>query len=141
MHNAGRGFVPGQLGPDINPHQRCGYSDSPFARIYFFYTAGSGNGLEEVDTVGPEKLAPRKTHVFVIEKYIEDARQDEKHVPNLLEPINQPPGLVKEELRPILFKMIQLWSKITKIKVSTFWIRNSKVFPPEANASLLTSKF
>ena len=25
----------------IHLHQRCGYSDSPFARIYFFYTAGS----------------------------------------------------------------------------------------------------
>ena len=32
----------------FNPHQRCGYSDSPFARKYFFYTAGSRNGLEGV---------------------------------------------------------------------------------------------
>ena len=30
----------------VNPHQRCGYSDSPFARIHYFYTAGSRNGLE-----------------------------------------------------------------------------------------------
>ena len=36
----------------INPHQRCGYSDSPFARIYYFYTAGSRNGLEGVDGGG-----------------------------------------------------------------------------------------
>ena len=30
----------------FNPHQRCGYSDSPFARIHYFYIAGSRNGLE-----------------------------------------------------------------------------------------------
>ena len=29
----------------FNPHQRCGYSDSTFARI-LFYTAGSRNGLK-----------------------------------------------------------------------------------------------
>ena len=68
-------------------------------------------------------------HFFVIEKYIEDARQGEKHDPDLLEAIIQPPGLVKEELWQILFKMIQIRSKITKIKskiakikVSKFWI-------------------
>ena len=31
-----------------------------------------------------------------MEKYIEDARQDETHVPDLLEAIIQPPRLVKE---------------------------------------------
>ena len=30
----------------IHPHQRCGYSDSPFASIHDFYTAGSRQGLE-----------------------------------------------------------------------------------------------
>ena len=44
-----------------------------------------------------------------------DARQDEKQVPDLLEAIVQPPGLVKEELRPILFKMTQFRPEITKI--------------------------
>ena len=34
-----------------------------------------------------------------MEKCFEDARQDEKHVPDLLESIIEPPGLVKEELR------------------------------------------
>ena len=38
-----------------------------------------------------------------MEKCFEDVRQDEKHVPDLLEAIIQPPGLVKEELRPISF--------------------------------------
>ena len=79
--------------------------------------------------------------MFSIEKYIEDARQAERHVPDLLEAIIQPPGLVKEELRPILFKMSKVYSKIKKFKVSAFWIPETEVFPPEANASLLTSKF
>ena len=87
----------------FNPHQRCGYSDLPFARIYFFYTAGSGNGLEEVDAVCPGKLTPRKRYFFLIEKYIEDARQDEKHVPDLLKSIIQPTDPVKDELRQKLF--------------------------------------
>ena len=43
-----------------------------------------------------------KTYFLLIEKYIEDARQDEKHVPDLLEAIIQPPGLVEEALRPNL---------------------------------------
>ena len=51
------------------------------------------------------KLYPRKRHFFLIEKYIEDARQDEKHVPNLLEAIMKPPDPVKEELRQKLFKI------------------------------------
>ena len=80
----------------INPHQRCGYSDSPFVRIYFFYTAGSGNGLEGMEVVCPPKLTLRKRHFFLIEKYIEDARQDEKHVPDVLEAIMSPTDPVKE---------------------------------------------
>ena len=92
----------------FNPHQRCGYSDSPFARIYLFHTAGSGNGLEEVDTVCPGKLTPRKRHFFLMEKYIEDARQDQKHVlPDLLESIMKPTDPVKKELRQKLFKIDQ----------------------------------
>ena len=106
----------------IHPHQRCGYSDSPFARIYFFYTAGPRNELEEVDTVCPGKLTPRKRHFFLIEKYIEDARQDEKHVPDLLESIIQPPDPVKEEFLQKLLKITQFDSKINKMMVSTFWI-------------------
>ena len=55
-----------------------------------------------------------------MEKYSEDARQDEKHVPDLLEAIIQPPGLVKEELRQKLFKTTQFGSKIKNIRVCTF---------------------
>ena len=46
-----------------------------------------------------------------MEKYIEDARQDEKHVPDLLQWIIQPPGLVKEELRTFCSKLINLDTK------------------------------
>ena len=40
-----------------------------------------------------------------MEKYIEDVRQDEKHVPDLLESIMRPNDPVKEELRQKLFKI------------------------------------
>ena len=101
----------------INPHQRCGYSDSPFARIHYFYTAGSGNGLEGMEVVCPPQLTLRKRHFFVIEKYVEDVKQEEKHVPDLLESIMRPTCLVKEELRPILFKMDQFRHEIAQIRV------------------------
>ena len=70
-----------------------------------------------------------------MEKCFEDARQDEKHVPDLLEAIIQPPDPVKDELRPNLFKTTQfdpkwpkLGKKIQKIKVSTFWIPEIQSF-------------
>ena len=63
-----------------------------------------------------------KIHFFVMEKYIEDAKQEEKDVPDLLEAIMRPTCLVKEELRRILMKMDQVRPKITKIKVFTFWM-------------------
>ena len=63
------------------------------------------------------KLYLRKRHFFVMEKYIEDVRQEEKDVPDLLESIMRPTCLVKEELRLILFKMGQFRPEITKIRV------------------------
>ena len=47
-------------------------------------------------------------------------KQDEKHVPDLLEPIMRPTCLVKEELRMNLMKLGQLRPKISKIRVCTF---------------------
>ena len=85
-----------------------------------FYTAGSRNGLPAMERTSKRKLYVRKIYVFLIEKYIEDARQDEKHVPDLLEAIMRPTDPVKEELRQKLFKIDQFGSKITKIKVCTF---------------------
>ena len=70
-----------------------------------------------------------------MEKYIEDVRQNEKHVTNLLEAIMRPTDPVKEELRQKLSKINQFGSKIKKMRVSNFGFRNSKIFPPEANAS------
>ena len=55
-----------------------------------------------------------------MEKCFEDARQDEKHVPDLLEAIIPPPDPAKEELRQKLSKIDQFGSKITKIRVCTF---------------------
>ena len=56
----------------VNPHQRCGYSDSPFARIYFFYTAGSRNrfeGMEPVCTHTKKQKTISKGYLFLMEKY------------------------------------------------------------------------
>ena len=50
-----------------------------------------------------------KRHVFLIEKCFEDARQDEKHVRDLLESITKPTDPVKEELRQKLFKKSPIW--------------------------------
>ena len=57
-----------------------------------------------------------------MEKCFEDARQDEKHVPDLLESIIQAPDTVKDELRQKLPKIDQFGSKIKKMRVSKFWI-------------------
>ena len=63
-----------------------------------------------------------------MEKCFEDVRQDEKHVPDLLEAIMRLKLFVKEELWPNLMKMIQFGSQIQKIKVSTFWIPEIRRF-------------
>ena len=42
-----------------------------------------------------------------MEKCFEDLRQDEKHVPDLLESIMKPTDPVKEELRMILYQISQ----------------------------------
>ena len=55
-----------------------------------------------------------------MEKYIEDAKQKEKDVPDLLESIIRHTCLVKEGLLPNLFKLSQFRPKITKIRVCTF---------------------
>ena len=54
------------------------------------------------------QLYLRKRHFFVLEKYVEDVKQDETHVPELLESLTSPTGLVQEELWPILFKMTEM---------------------------------
>ena len=68
------------------------------------------------------EVDPKKQILFFMEKYIEDAKQEEKDVPDLLEAMMRPTCLVKEELRQNLFKLSQFVPEIQKIKVSTFWI-------------------
>ena len=72
-----------------------------------------------------------------MEKYIEDLRQDEKHVPDLLEAIMRPTDPVKEELRQKLFKMTQFESKIKNMRVSKFWIPEIQSFPAGGQHNLL----
>ena len=64
---------------------------------------------------------------------IEDVRQDEKHVPDLLEAIMRPTDPVKEELRQKLSKIDQFESKIKKIRVCTFQM--SGKIPDSTNAA------
>ena len=72
-----------------------------------------------------------------MEKYVEDLRQDEKHVPDLLEAIMTPTDPVKEELRQKLLKIDQFGSKIKKMRVSTFWIPEIQSFPAGGQHNLL----
>ena len=44
------------------------------------------------------QVDPKKKSFFVIEKYVEDVKQDGKSVPDLLDPIMKAPGLVKEDI-------------------------------------------
>ena len=82
-----------------------------------------------------------KRHVFLIEKCFEDARQDEKHVLDLLESIMRPTDPVKDELRQKLFKITKIASKINKMRVSKFWIPEIQSFPAGGQHNFLTSKF
>ena len=69
-----------------------------------------------------KEVVPRKRYFFVIEKYIEDVKQEEKDVPDLVELIMRSTDPVKDELRRILFKMSQHRPEIIKIRMTTFWM-------------------
>ena len=58
------------------------------------------------------KLSLGKIYVFVVEKYVEDVKQDQKNVPDLVESIRRLARLAKEELQRILMKMSQIRSEI-----------------------------
>ena len=85
--------------------------------------------MEAVCIRTQKHINPINPYVFLIEKYIEDARQDEKHVLDLLGAIMRPTDPVKEGLRSFLFKTQQFGSSIQKIKISTFWIPKIQNFP------------
>ena len=83
------------------------------------------------------QVDPKKKTIFLIEKCIEDARQDEKHTPDLMESIMRPTDPVKDELRQKLFKIYQISSKIKKMRVSKFWIPEIQSFPAGGQHNLL----
>ena len=93
--------------------------------------------MEPVATHTKKQKTISKGYFFLMEKYNEDARQDEKHVPDLLESIMKPPGPVKEELRQKLSKIDQISSKIKKMRVSKFWIPEFRSFPAGGQHNLL----
>ena len=78
--------------------------------------------MESVCTHTKKQKTVSKRHVFLMENSIEDAKQDEKHVPDLLEAIMRPTDPVKDELRQKLSQIDQFGSKIKKTRVSKFWI-------------------
>ena len=75
-----------------------------------------------------------------MEKCFEDAGQDEKHVPDLLESIIRPKDPVKDASRQKLFKIDQFGSKITKMRVSKFWIPEFQSFPAGGQHNLLAQQ-
>ena len=89
--------------------------------------------MEPVATHTKKQKTLSKGYFFLIEKCFEDVRQEEKHVPDLLEAIIQPPDPVKDELRQKLFKIVQFVSKIKKIRVCTFQM--SGKIPDSANVA------
>ena len=93
--------------------------------------------MDPVCTHTKKQKTISKGHIFLIEKYNEDVRQDEKHVPDLLEAIMRPTDPVKEELQQKLSKIHQFGSKIKKMRVSKFWIPEIQSFPAGGQHNLL----
>ena len=87
-----------------------------------------------------KKLYLGEIYVFVIEKYIEDAKQDQKLAPHLVESMMRPTDPVKEELRRKTRKMNQFRPEITRIRVSTFWMSGNRRIPTGGQHSLLAQK-
>ena len=108
----------------VHPHQRCGYSDSEFARKDTFLChrvqKEAGGGGQQGYTLTKRKLSLRKRYFFVIDKYVEIVKQEEEDVPDLVEWIIRPTRLAKEELGRILMKLSQFRSNIQDIRVCTF---------------------
>ena len=88
-----------------------------------------------------KQIDPIKNIPFGIEKHIEDVKQDEKHVPELLESVMRPTFFVKEGLRPLWIKISQFGSKIPKSNFQLLGFRKSDGSPLEANNTSEPSKF
>ena len=66
-----------------------------------FYSAGSRTGSEGAGSRGMDtqkEVVPQKEALFVIENLVEDIKQGQKIVPDLLELTMRPTDPVKEEL-------------------------------------------
>ena len=113
----------------INPHQRCRYSDSPFTRIHYFYTAGSRNGLERVGGQGTtlKQVVPKNKTCY--RKMFWGCQTGWKTRPRSAGMDNEAHWSCKRRVTAKLFKMIKFGSKISKIKVPTFWIPGIQKFP------------
>ena len=117
----------------INLHQRCEYSNLPFALIYCFYTAGSRNELEGMgtrmapgnDTHTPKKAMTLRNILFCYRKNCKGRHTGSTNRPgsdginNELK-IMKLTRLVKQELRRISPSMPQFRYQINEFKASTF---------------------
>ena len=63
------------------------------------------------------KLAFRKICFFVVQKFVNDVKQGQQIVPDLLGRMMKPTRLVKAELRPNLLKLSQCEPQITEIQI------------------------
>ena len=88
-----------------------------------------GGGGHRVAVTQKGSCTQEKTTFSLWKNILRTPDRSKNDVPDLLEAIMRPTCLVKEELRPISFKMNQFGSKILKIKVSTFWIPEIRCFP------------
>ena len=79
-----------------------------------------------------DKLTQRKNTFFVtcIEKYIEDAKQEERDVPDLLESIMRSTCLVKEELRTNSCKSNGLKTRLKKGITFSILAKKDGIFGP-----------
>ena len=98
--------------------------------------------MEGVSSHGPKKLILRRRHFSVIEKYVEDVKQDEKSVPDLLESIMRPTDSIKAkngglcETRANFVPSVTNYVKTHRIRGFNFLdVLKSDGFPPEANTA------
>ena len=128
----------------IHPHQRCGYSDSPFARMYFFHTAGFRNrfeGMESVCTHTKTEHHIKKT-LFSYGKMFWGRQTGWKTRPGSAGIDNEAHWSCKRRVAATFVQNDRNPIQNLKIKVFNFLeVRKSDVFPPGTNASLLTSRF
>ena len=122
----------------VNPHQRCGYSDSPFARRdTFLYCRLQKWVGGEWTPVGigwhhtQKEVVPKKKTRFCYQygKICWGRQAGGKTRPGSAGIDNEASWSCKRRVTETLMNMTQFGSKITKIKVSTFWIPEIRCFP------------